>query len=407
MIHYFNPGHETAVLNASKYYQPGANQIKMQQDLAFLPAWYASPDDFVLTDHPLTDEFLDFLSFLNPIAQTLTIPDFARMKNRLQQEKVDLWGISPQSVHLFEKQNQLYDLQLNIPEWKEEYRSLGSRLRSQECLSYLIETIPEIEKEILPVFFSKVEDVENYVSQQTENQLVKAPYSSSGRGLIWLPPTPLARSERQIISGILKKQTKVSVEKALDKQLDFSMHFEINPEEEVHFIGYSVFQTNSKGAYEKSMLANQEILEEPIYAFMDKSLLLRVKDLLTSFIKERYSPYYQGCIGVDMLVYRSKGEFRLNPCVEINLRKSMGYLAIQLNKNHLCPASSGEFRIDYNQNHGAIYRKHKKMQAENPLILDGRKIQSGYLALCPVTEESRYCAYLTSMVHGARCTMRS
>jgi hypothetical protein len=396
MIHYFNPGHETAVLNASKYYQPGANQLKMQQDLAFLPAWYASPDDFVFTEKPLTDEFIASTLSLNPIAQSITSADFIQRKEVLQKEQIDLWGISPQSIYFFEKQNRQQQLQLEIPVWKAEYRSLGSRLTAKECLSFLIETVPRIEKEILPAFFSEIDEIENHLLQQTEKQLAKAPYSSSGRGLIWLPPEKLARSERQILSGILKKQSVVSVEKALDKQLDFSMHFVIRSGGKVDFIGYSVFQTNNKGAYEKSRLAHPKALENQISSFIDKDLLSTVKDQLLTFIQHHYAPHYQGCIGVDMLVYQSGNQFRLNPCVEINMRKSMGYLAIQLVQNHLSPTFDGAFFVDYNQTPGAIYRQHQERQRENPLVLDGKKIQSGYLSLCPVSEESQYCAYLTS-----------
>ena len=58
MIHLFNPGHETAVLNASKHYQPATPIVKMQTDLAFLPAWYASDGDFVFMETVLTDDFI-------------------------------------------------------------------------------------------------------------------------------------------------------------------------------------------------------------------------------------------------------------------------------------------------------------------------------------------------------------
>jgi len=51
MVHYFNPGHETAVLNASKYYQPSRMIAKMQEDLALLPVWYAELEDYVFVGH--------------------------------------------------------------------------------------------------------------------------------------------------------------------------------------------------------------------------------------------------------------------------------------------------------------------------------------------------------------------
>ncbi|GHT09660.1 hypothetical protein FACS189426_08620 [Bacteroidia bacterium] len=369
MIHYFNPGHETAVLNGSKFYRPAIPVLKMQADLASLPAWYAAPDDYVLLSNQ-------------------AIPQEAR------NEQVALWGISPQSIHFFEKLNKQYDLQLKIPEWKEEYRFLGSRFASQQALARLMDAIPEIENDILPQFFSDMDEIEKCLMQSQEKQLLKSPYSSSGRGLVWLPPGELARSERQIISGMLKKQSRVSIEKALDKQLDFSMHFENTPEGETKFIGYSIFQTNAKGAYEKSFLANQNALEKQISAFIDKDLLRIVQNTINKILNDLYSTNYTGNIGVDMLVYLSGGQYKLNPCVEINMRKSMGYLAVRLFENYLHPDVHGEFFVEYHPDSKALYQKHLELQQQYPLVFENGLIKSGYQNLCPVTETSNYHAFI-------------
>ena len=57
-LHYFNPGHETAVLNASRHYQQPTHVAKMQNDMAFLPAWYASAGDYVFMENQLPDDFI-------------------------------------------------------------------------------------------------------------------------------------------------------------------------------------------------------------------------------------------------------------------------------------------------------------------------------------------------------------
>jgi hypothetical protein len=396
MIHYFNPGHETALLHASKYYQPTALTLKMQEDLAFLPAWYAAPGDYVLTENSLTDDFQSSLQSLNLPVEAITENDFRNKKEELSKQTIALWGISPQSIHHFEKRNEQYRLQLKIPFWREELRFLGSRRVSQKILSSLLEVFPEMEKAIIPQYFSSVEEIENILKQCTEKQLVKSPYSSSGRGLLWLPPGELAQSERQILGGMLKKQTVVSLEKALDKQLDFSMHFENGADSQTRFTGYSIFHTNSKGAYMKSVLAGQEELEKQITAFIDKNLLLRVKEALRENIQKTYIPYYTGNIGVDMLVYRSGKAYKLNPCVEINMRKSMGYLAIRLFDTCLHPDSRWEFFIEYHAGHSDTYQKHRELQKKYLPVWENGLLKNGYLNLCPVTESSHYHAYLLS-----------
>lgn len=377
MIHYFNPGHETAVLNASKYYQLPGMVAKMQEDLALLPAWYASPGDFVLVgsrlENPLTHH-----------VEELGLKPFV----------VEPWGISPQSIHYLEMLNRQYGLRLQIPEWRDEYRFLGSRFAAQRILGFLMGIVSEIDRDIFPRFYSCLDDIEKVIGAARSRLLLKSPYSSSGRGLLWLYPGTLAQSERQIIGGMLKKQRRVSLEKALDKCLDFSMHFEIGGGEGTRFIGYSVFLTNDKGAYESSSLAAQEILEKQITDFINKYLLQKVRETLTGILHGMYSPYYRGNLGVDMLVYSSGNRFGLHPCVEINMRKSMGYLAIRLFENHLCSASQGRFFVEYHKSSQTLNEKHAALQKQYPLQTENDRICSGYLNLCPVRETSNYLAYI-------------
>jgi hypothetical protein len=392
MIHYFNPGHETAILHNSKYYQAAANQIKMQQDLAFLSAWYAQATDFVLVENPLNEDFISTLQALKPLPLAICVSDLAQHKNRLSNQTIDLWGISPADIYYFEKLKKQSDLDWQIPDWKEEYRLLSSRLTAQKVLSKLIDAIPEIEPTILSIFFSNLESIEQSVIQSNEKQVLKSPFSSSGRGLLWLLPQKMARSERQIISGMLKKQATVSVEKALDKQLDFSMHFKAVTEEKIEFLGYSIFQTNAKGAYEKSFLAPQLELEKQITTYIRQDLLTSVKNKLIAILEKTYLPYYRGNIGVDMLIYQSENRYFIHPCIEINMRKSMGYLALELQKNFLHPNSTGEFFVDYNPT--KIVQQNKKWKEEFPLSIENGFIKSGYLSLCPVTETSNYHVFI-------------
>ncbi|GHT77297.1 hypothetical protein AGMMS50262_17920 [Bacteroidia bacterium] len=390
MIRYFNPGHESAVLNASKYYRPPANQVLMQNELAYLPAWYAQADDSVFVENPLPNDFLTDIQAFPTLAKAVVSSELTTLSS----QTVDLWGISPQSVYFFEKLKQTHSLDWQIPEWKEIYRKLGSREAAQPVLSELIRIIPEIESDILPRRFSDIDTLEKELIQNHGQQIVKSPYSSSGRGLVWLPSEKIARSERQIISGMLNKQGSVSVEKALDKRLDFSMHFEISAGGKTEFIGYSVFQTNPKGVYERSLLASQEVLEKMIINRIDFSLLQQVKTELIQQIEKNYAPHYVGCIGVDMLVYFSENKYKLNPCVEINMRKSMGYLAIRLTEQFLHLETHGSFFVNYHSASAETFQIHQTLKKHYPLIVKNNRIVSGYFNLCPVSEDTHYQAYL-------------
>ena len=397
-IHYFNPGHETAILNASKHYHPPAHVAKMQGDLAFLPAWYASDEDFVFMETPLPEDFILSCAPLNLRVKPVTSADFSKSKETFQYSAIDLWGISPQSVHFFEKISEEKGLSFAIPQWQEEFRFLGSRFASQKLLAGLLNRIPGLEQELLPHFISNIEAVEQHTVQSQEQLLIKSPFSSSGRGLLRLFPGKLAQSEKQILNGMLKKQAQVSIEKMLDKCLDFSMHFEITAQEGTRFVGYSIFQTNDKGAYEKSCLDSQDCLEKQITNWIDSDLLLQARKTLTGMIHEMYSPYYKGTVGVDMLIYKVGSSYHLHPCVEINMRKSMGYLAIRLTEKYLDSDSQGEFFIAYNPAPQTTGQNHRQLQAQYPLMIENGRIRSGYLSLCPITDATNYHAYILTKI---------
>lgn len=393
MIHYFNPGNETAILNGSQYYQPASNLVKMQKDLAFLPAWYSHVDDFVLTDNELPESFSKKLKLFDPIAQPIKQSDVITKKSLWHNKEIDLWGIAPNSIYLFEKINITHQLDLRIPSWNEKYKELCSRSSSYKVLEELVKKMPEIDSNILPFYFNNLNELENFLSIHNNKLLIKSPYSSSGRGLVWLTTGKLAQSETQIIRGMLKKQGIIFAENILDKVLDFSMHFNVN-NAQIDFLGYSLFETNSKGAYEKSVLSSQENLEKRITSLIEKYLTDKVKIYLSSILKENYSPYYVGKIGIDMMVYKTEKGYKLNPCIEINMRKSMGYLALKLYEKHIHPRSEGYFFIEYNSSGKENYQRHIEYEKTNPLVVQNKRITSGYFPLCPVSESTNFLSYI-------------
>ena len=66
---------------------------------------------------------------------------------------------------------------------------------------------------------------------------------------------------------------------------------------------------------------------------------------------------YEGPLGVDMMIVKcGKGEsFYLHPMVEINLRRTMGHVA--LNTNNLFTHNTGSLKIVYENGHYNIYIK--------------------------------------------------
>lgn len=392
MIHYFNPGHETAVLNASPYYTAPANITAMMHDLAFLPAWYASAGDYIFLEESIDAKYMSYLrKRLN--LQTINITAKSNLEI-IENDEVCPWGISPQSIQRFHDLNQKYYINTKVPKWREEYVYLNSREAAKDCLKKIIENEPCISNQLLPRFVDNLGDIEQAVKASQSQLLIKAPYSSSGRGLLWLPLGELTRTERQIINGLLNKQKKVSLEQALDKQLDFAMEFMSDGVGHVDFVGYSLFETSNRGVYEGNHIMPQTKIEDLLSKDISKGLLDEMRSSLSAILSEMYGMVYKGCIGVDMLIYKEGGEYKLHPCVEINMRYNMGYLSYMLAEHHISPSSEGRFSIKFNSTEGEVFAQHREMLSKYPAIFSNNRLQSGYLPLCPVSIKSRYWAYV-------------
>lgn len=390
-IHFFNPGHETAVLNKSPYYMAPTNVVAMQRELAFLPAWYADRNDYVFVWDKSDLKYWKYLSDnLDGIAQPITKEELGGLSAQLC-----LWGISPQAIHFWGEINDSCNSQIEIPKWDNRYFALTSRQIAKDCLMYIQSRIHKIDNELVPSFCFSLDEVESLVNTSSYQLLAKAPYSSSGRGLLWLPIGELTRTERQILSGILKKQGSVSIEKALNKRIDFAMEFMSDGVGSVTFSGYSFFETNTKGAYSGNILDSQQHLKERISAFVDLNLLDSIQKCIELFLSREYGSVYRGCIGIDMMVYLAEdGEFKIHPCVEINMRYNMGYLALQFAEKYLNEGSSGRFYVGFSPKEKEIFNQHLKLIEEYPAEFKNKKLAKGYLPLCPVQTNSHYWSYV-------------
>lgn len=396
MLHFFNPGHETAVLNDSPYYTPPAVQQKLQRDLALLPVWYAASDDLVWMEYRADEEDVAFLDSLH-----LDMPELADRRRLsscaplLKGRELALWGVSPAGIQLFKQINKQYGTDLLLPEWNPSFKDLCSREYAKKCLEYLRTAIPGIAADIVPEYYTSTEAVIDTLRQVSEPHIVKSPYSSSGRGLLWLSPGETDRASRQLLQGMLNRQSKVSLERALDKKIDFSMQFYSDGKGSLLFQGVSLFETDSKGNYTATLVASQSKIRETMLAsFPDWSFYEPLcVEHLSRFLKQHYAPLYKGYIGVDMLVYEDGG-LRLYPCVEINMRATMGYVCLRLHEKLCEQETTGKFYIDFFRDPKELAFQHRKKTQEHPPVFHEGKLVSGYFPLCPAKQDSHYTAYL-------------
>jgi hypothetical protein len=225
--------------------------------------------------------------------------------------------------------------------------------------------------------------------------LLKMPYSCSGRGLYWLRTDDLDEPSLRWIGGVLKKQGQLSIEQALDKVCDFAMEFESDGNGRVMYQGLSVFDTLPKGPFSSSLLGSPALLRKQILSYVSENRLREVQEAVTTVLTETLASVYQGYLGVDMLIYRRNGAYLIHPMIELNLRYTMGLVALQLSRRLMHPAAQGRFVIACDAP-GTAYASHLQMEKTHPLRLAGQKIRSGYFSLCPVTTETQYRACIIS-----------
>lgn len=84
---------------------------------------------------------------------------------------------------------------------------------------------------------------------------------------------------------------------------------------------------------------------------------------------------------------------RLFPCVEMNLRRTMGMVALALG-SLLARGSTGDYRIMCGRLPGEMLSRCEVLRMSHPLETCGGHIVSGYLPLTPVYAETCFHACL-------------
>ena len=392
-LYLFNPDNEISIANGTNGYTPKANISIMAGDLAFLSAYLAKNDDYVLVAR-MPD--LNFMKGRREVFGLDCQPIIWEKAQLLSFNEIKPWGWSPR-VH-----NLLKDLKSRCNEkfresvmatWSEERRGLYSRRVAAACLTDMIRAIPGIGEEVIPCECRTLAEIR--LLSEKRDIVVKAPWSSSGKGVLFIPKGQMTGKEEEVLSGFLHKQGYVMVEKRLNRVLDFAMEFFADEWEQVHFIGYSLFETDKRGVYKENLLAADRVIEARISTYVSAEILHQVGRALQVELAEVIKGSYEGYLGVDMMICRTQNSgYAIHPCVEINLRMNMGVVARLIYDNYVCDGGQGRYVIEYYAKPGEAWHSHLALQEKHPLYLENGKVKSGYLSLTPVENNTSYQAYI-------------
>ena len=377
-LHLFNPDCELAIANGGRHYMPSANVMRMASDLAFLPAWWAEEGDWVLVKEPVDEAF----------GKELGIRVRCVTEEELAGETANVvgvpWGRSPRMCHWLAER-------WMGEEWQEEWKEWYSRRTARRGLVYLSERMP-LEEKIVPQVCFSLEEIKRRMADSEGEWLIKAPWSSSGKGQLRGKGAFIPKVQ-EWINGVFKKQGYVMLERYLDKVRDFAMEFQATGKG-MEFIGWSFFTTGEHGEYHGNMIAPQSQMECELVRLIGEETVQSLKCHLPRML-ETLLPDYRGYLGVDMMVYRdSESVLRVYPCVEINLRFNMGLVALFLSRKYVAEGMEGEFTVSFYNRDGEACEETGRLFREYPAVYENNRIKSGYLSLTPVKESSRFVASL-------------
>ena len=350
-LHIFNPEHDIALASGlANFTAPHAGR-QLRHDLGFLPAIWASEGDVVLVDDAeqaarswrklayRANILLGFDSSLRGNCQ------FTQRKLAVPSEEtlgLDPWGWNSALCALLVRRGVDRSL-LPDSQQLQTIRDLSHRRLAAALLPKL-----RMEGTVGEAFECQTpEQVESLMAQY--GQLVlKAPWSSSGRGLRFVNPANNVQNSTYLAGwfrNVVKSQGCVMVEPLYNKVKDFGMEFFSDGEGHVSYLGLSLFHTEN-GAYTGNVLATEKVKQEIINRYISTELLENVQAKICHELGENYRGKYRGPFGIDMMAVHNgqwsarpkdackarmvNGQCSLHPCVEINLRRTMGHVALAL-----------------------------------------------------------------------------
>ncbi len=245
-----------------------SHPIVMQ--LQFLPLLYAGPDDRIavsdLPDHP--------------------DPRLCLLDNPPSHLPIAHWGPS-QAIASWAKTHQI---PYRLPDW-ERIRQINSKVFSFTQSPKL----PGAELLMTP------QDVKAWIEKTPDPKILKTPFGTAGNG--HLQPNV----KRLYICPLIG-------EPWVERILDFSTQWN-----EGQLLGVTLFENEPNGTYKGTFQGTVESWALEEHLAIAQPLVKKIEQL-----------GYSGPLGIDAFIYLWQGKKRLHPIVEINARKTMSWVALQM-----------------------------------------------------------------------------
>ena len=346
-LHIFCPWHEEALASGLPHFTPTLAARRMADSLCTLPAWWAKSGDTVwVPDVPLR-----FNADNTPGIIFTSRPDFTHITH------IDAWG-----WNLALRQRLL---RMGCPENllpSEGYLQKVREHSSRRSTSTMLRTFQNEGWgcEFRSWWCEDEAAVREVAAKHGGDLVAKAPWSGSGRGVFRFEEENLTAWQR--ICSTLRKQGGIEIEPFYNRLSDFAMEFRLT-DKGADFVGLSLFSTNEAGAYTGNLVAEDERLIQELCTTAEKyeigstdrvkHALANIRATLTHILPLQF-PSIRGYVGVDMmLVQLPCDSVALHPCVEINLRRTMGLAAILMRRHLPTGYNEGRYQVSSTPSHDA------------------------------------------------------
>lgn len=324
-LYIFNPEHDIALAYDNFYITlPHAIQ-ELKANLSFMPALWADDGDCVLTDD--IQFALKALKQLHKPHADILFLNSNDISN-VPFTEICPWGWD-KSLKTSLSSHGVNDALLPSDDFLLNIRSLSSRKQTINLLKYLRKNIKE-QTCGESLFADNMKSLEEIIIRH-RHVIVKAPWSSSGRGLRYVESGRISSSMRGWMHNIIKNQGGIMVEPYYNRLKDFAMEFYSHGDGSVDYKGLSVFNTD-KGSYTGNIIATEDAKQTIIRRYIPENILITVRQRIITYFSELLKNTYRGPFGIDMMIVSGNGGsgYLLHPCVEINLRMTMGHVANSL-----------------------------------------------------------------------------
>ena len=320
VLHVFNPEHDIALAaNLANFTAPHAGR-QLRNDLGVLPALWVGAGDAVLVDNMEQAQKVWRRLKYRVGRGDVTFVDKTALA-RMQVSRIEPWGWDLALRAQLQRWGIAADL---LPD--DSQLALIRQLSHRRTAAALLPQL-QMQGTVGQSFECRSADEVAALLEQCRHVVLKAPWSSSGRGVRFLSDGQWSPSVQNWLRNVVSAQGSVMVEPCYHRVKDFGMEFEAT-DGGIRYLGLSLFHTVN-GAYTGNVIATEAWKREQISRYVSTDLLDAVREKIVRLLD---LGSYRGPFGVDMMICTEPHDrsYSLHPCVEINLRRTMGHVALSV-----------------------------------------------------------------------------